>query len=109
MGRNNIRQVELYADEDKRDQVSRASRVGKGEIARRVAERMGTDEPTATTWLDAVTDTLYEAFKAEESVTLPGFGSFYVRSERSSWVFKFSPAQKLRALFGWSSTYKGDL
>ena len=85
------------------------SRVSKPEVAKRLAQRMGTDEGTATSWLDAVTDTLYEAFKAEESVTLPGFGSFYVRSERSSWVFKFSPSQKLRALFGWSSTYKGGL
>lgn len=85
------------------------SRVGKPEVAKRLAKRMGTDERTATAWVDALTDTLYEAFKAEESVTLPGFGSFYVRWERSSWVFKFSPAQKLRALFGWSSTYKGDL
>jgi DNA-binding protein HU-beta len=85
------------------------SRVGKPELAKRLAQRMGTDERTATSWLDAVTDTLYEAFKAEESVTLPSFGSFYVRSERSSWVFKFSPSQKLRALFGWSSTYNGSL
>jgi Bacterial DNA-binding protein len=85
------------------------SRVGKPEVAKRLAKRMGTDERTATAWVDALTDTLYEAFKAEESVTLPGFGSFYVRSERSSWVFKFSPAQKLRALFGWSSTYTGNL
>ena len=85
------------------------SRVGKPEVAKRLAKHMGTDERTATAWVDALTDMLYEAFKAEESVPLPGFGSFYVRSERSSWVFKFSPAQKLRALFGWSSTYKGDL
>jgi DNA-binding protein HU-beta len=41
-------------------------------------------------------------------VTLRGFGSFYVRPERSTWVFRFSPGQRLRALFGWSSTYKGQ-
>ena len=45
---------------------------------------------------------------AGESVTLKGFGSFYVRPERSTWVFKFNPAQRLRALFGWSSSYKGS-
>jgi hypothetical protein len=46
-------------------------------------------------------------FKAGESVTLPGFGGFYVRREPESWVFKFNPGQRLRALFGWSSTYSG--
>ena len=27
--------------------------------------------------------------------------------EPESWVFKFKPGQRLRALFGWSSTYSG--
>jgi hypothetical protein len=35
--------------------------------------------------------------------------SLYVRPERDSWVFKFNPSQRLRKLFGWSSTYKGEL
>jgi hypothetical protein len=26
-----------------------------------------------------------------------------------TWAFKFNPGQKLRALFGWSSSYKGTL
>ena len=33
----------------------------------------------------------------------------YVRPERESWVFKFNPSQRLRALFGWSSSYRGPL
>ena len=82
-------------------------RIQKDELARRLAERMDTDVLTATAWIDAMVETLYESFQAGESVTLKGFGSFYVRPERSSWVFKFNPAQRLRALFGWSSTYKG--
>jgi DNA-binding protein HU-beta len=44
-----------------------------------------------------------------ECVSLKNFGPFYVRPERESWVFKFTPAQRLRKLFGWSSTYTGDL
>ncbi len=84
-------------------------RIQKETLASRLAARMSTDEATATTWLDAVTETLYESFKDGESVTLKGFGSFYVRPERASWVFKFSPAQRLRAVLGWSSTYKGKL
>jgi DNA-binding protein HU-beta len=86
-----------------------AGRVQKDEIVQRLAARMKTDKETATAWLDALLESLYEAFKAGKSVTLPGFGGFYVRPERDTWVFKFNPGQKLRALFGWSSTYKGKL
>jgi hypothetical protein len=47
------------------------------------------------------------AFKQGQSVSLRNFGTFYVRPERSNWVFKFNPSQRLRKLLGWSSTYKG--
>ncbi len=83
-------------------------RIKKEEFVRRLAARMNADETTATTWVDGVVEILYETLKAGESVTLPGFGSFYVRPEPASWVFKFSPGQRLRALFGWSSTYTGE-
>ncbi|HEX9132504.1 MAG TPA: HU family DNA-binding protein [Ktedonobacteraceae bacterium] len=66
------------------------------------------DEAAATAWVDGLVETLYESFKAGESVTFPGFGGFYVRSEPESWVSKFNPGQRLRALFGWSSTYTGE-
>lgn len=85
------------------------TRIQKQEIIRRVAQRTATDEKIVAAQLDAILDTLYEAFKAEESVTLTGFGSFYVRAGRESWTFKFNPGQKLRALFGWSSSYIGEL
>ena len=84
-----------------------SQRIQKREVARRLAARMNTDEEIASQWIDAMSDTLYEAFKAGESVTLECFGGFYVRPERESWVFRFNPGQKLRALFGWSSTYRG--
>jgi DNA-binding protein HU-beta len=84
-------------------------RIKKEEFVRRLAARMNTDETTAMAWVDGVVETLYESFKAGESVTLPGFGGFYVRREPASWVFKFNPGQRLRALFGWSSTYSGTL
>lgn len=83
-------------------------RIVKEEVVRRLSARMGADAVTAAAWLDAVTETLYEALRAGESVTLPGLGGFYVRPEKESWVFKFNPAQRLRAAFGWSSTYKGS-
>ncbi len=82
-------------------------RVRKKEIISRLAVRMKTDETTAALWVDAMVDTLYESFQRGQSVTLSGFGNFYVRPERERWVFKFNPSQKLRAILGWSSTYKG--
>lgn len=85
------------------------SRIEKKEVIRRIAQRMNADEQSAEAFLEATIDTLYQAFKAGESVTLPGLGGFYVRPEPDSWVFKFNPGQKLRALFGWSSTYTGEL
>jgi hypothetical protein len=84
-------------------------RVRTPELARRLAERMGTDEATAAAWLNGLVETLYACFKAEESVTITGFGNFYVRNDGLKWVFRFYPGQKLRALFGWSSTYSGRL
>jgi DNA-binding protein HU-beta len=84
-------------------------RVNQTELARRLAAHMGTHAKTADLWIDGLTETLYECFKKSESVTIKGFGNFYIREERSRWVFKFNPAQRLRALLGWSSTYNGPL
>jgi DNA-binding protein HU-beta len=84
-------------------------RITKDEFIRKLAAHMHADEAIAAKWVDGVVETLYESFKAGESVTLSGFGGFYVRPESESWVFKFNPGQRLRALFGWSSTYKGEL
>lgn len=75
-------------------------RLKKEDVVCLLAARMKSDKATATAWLDGVTETLYESFKAGKSVTLPGFGGFYVRPEPESWVFRFNPGQRLRALFG---------
>ena len=83
-----------------------SERIQKKDFVRRLAVRMKTNEAVSAMWLDAVLDTLYESVKEGQSVTFTGFGNFYVRPERERWVFKFNPSQRLRALFGWSSTYK---
>ncbi|NJO82268.1 MAG: HU family DNA-binding protein [Blastochloris sp.] len=67
---------------------------------------MQTDPATASAWIDGVMKTLSERFKAGESLTLCDLSSFYVREERRSWIFRFNPGQRLRALFGWSSRYQ---
>jgi DNA-binding protein HU-beta len=84
-------------------------RISKDEFVRRLATRMSVAPDVAERWMDGVIETIYDSLKAGESITLNGLGGFYVRRERDSWVFKFNPAQRLRALFGWSSSYKGEL
>ena len=86
-----------------------AKRIQKKDVVKRLASRLSVDEKLSEEYLDGVLETLYEAFKAGEGVTLPNFGSFYLDRRRSGCVFKFNPSQKLKALFGWSSTYKGEL
>ena len=86
-----------------------AQRINEKEVIIRVAQRTSKDVELVTEIFDATFTEIYEAFKREESVTIRNFGNFYIRHERESWVFRFNPAQKLKALFGWSSGYTGPL
>lgn len=86
-----------------------AERINKEEFVRRLAKKMKTDAETAEAWLDATLETMYQVFKSGKGISLPGFGGFYLDHRRDSTAFKFNPGQKLKALFGWSSTYKGNL
>jgi hypothetical protein len=43
-----------------------------------LAERMQSDEATATWWLDGVLDEMYQTFRSGYGLTLPGFGGFYL-------------------------------
>jgi hypothetical protein len=83
------------------------NRLKKEDVVRLLATRMDADEATATAWVEGMV--LCASFKEGKGMTLPGFGSFYVRPEPESWVSKFNPGQRLRALFGWSSTSTGKL
>jgi len=71
-----------------------------------LAKQMKTDEETAKLWIDAYSETLFNVFKTGEGVTIEGFGGFYLQRKGSGTVFKFNPGQRLKALLGWSSTYK---
>ena len=84
-------------------------RINKDEFVRQVAKRMKVNETTAQTWIDTMLDTMYDTFRGGKGLTLPGFGGFYLAKRRDGCAFKFNPGQKLRALLGWSSTYKGSL
>jgi DNA-binding protein HU-beta len=85
------------------------ARIEKADLVRLVARRVDQDAETVEAIVDAFLEEMYEALKRGACVTLRGFGSFYVRPERERWVFKFNPSQRLRALFGWSSSYRGPL
>ena len=84
-------------------------RVEKPELVDLVSQRLEQDTEIVDAIVDTFFDEIYQALKRGDSVSLRGFGSFYVRPGQESWVFKFNPSQRLRALFGWSSTYKGPL
>jgi DNA-binding protein HU-beta len=86
-----------------------AERLEKVDVVDRVSERLSRDPESVAEIVDAFLDEIYEAFKRGESVSLRGFGSFYIRPEPESWVFKFNPSQRLRRVLGWSSTYHGPL
>lgn len=80
--------------------------IEKIELAYRLSQRMNCDEATAAAWLNGFIEVLYESLRSGESITLKGLGGFYVKPTSDTWVFKFNPAQRLRAAFGWSSTHK---
>lgn len=82
-------------------------RIEKKEFIRRVAARMGTDEPQAAAWVDGMLEEMYATFESRHGLTLPGFGGFYLERRGDRFAFRFNPGQRLRALFGWSSTYRG--
>lgn len=81
--------------------------IDKKELARRVSLRLNQEICEVEEVIDATVEEIYESLKQGNSVTLRNFGTFYVRTEPKTWVFKFNPSQRLRKLFNWSSTYKG--
>jgi len=86
-----------------------SQRIDKKELVTRASRRVHKGTGTVEEIVDATLEEIYEALKQGECVSLRNFGTFYVRPQRDSWVFKFRPSQRLRKLFGWSSTYKGKL
>jgi DNA-binding protein HU-beta len=89
--------------------VAVADRIDKKALVSRVSQRVHRKVGVVERIVDVFLAEIYEALPRGESVSLRDFGSFYVRPERTSWVFKFNASQRLRKLFGWSSTYRGEL
>ncbi len=84
-------------------------RLDKTDIIERVAQQTGQETSVVAEIIDTTFEEIYQAFKRGQKVNIRNFGTFYIDQRRSSTVFKFNPAQRLKALFGWSSTYKGPL
>ncbi len=86
------------------------SNIKKKEFAKLLAVKMKTSDKAAEMWIDAFSDTLYECLKDGRGVVITHLGTFYLRiTSRGDSIFRFNPSQKLRRLFGWSSTYKGNI
>jgi DNA-binding protein HU-beta len=84
--------------------------VKKKEFAKLLAEKMNKRAKEAEMWVDTFADTLYECLKEGRGVTITNMGTFYLpTTSRGDSIFRFNPSQKLRRLFGWSSTYKGNM
>lgn len=86
-----------------------SNRIDKKALITVVTERVDKDTDAVEEVIEATLEIIYEALNRGQYVSLRNFGTFYVRPERYSWIFKFNPSQRLRKLFGWSSTYKGEL
>ena len=83
--------------------------ISKKDLIKRVSQRVDSKAKVVEKVIDATLEEIYQSLKQGESVNLRNFGTFYVKEHRDSCAFKFNPSQKLRKLFGWSSTYKGEI
>lgn len=86
-----------------------SNNIDKKELVNRISQRLPIPSSTVERVVDAALEEIYESLKQGEGVALRNFGTFYIDTRRSGIVFKFNPAQRLKSLFGWSSTYKGEL
>lgn len=83
--------------------------ISKKDLIKRISQKVDSKPKEVESIVDATLEEIYQSLKAGESVNIRNFGTFYIKDHRDSVAFKFNPAQKLRKLFGWSSTYKGDI
>ncbi len=83
--------------------------MNKKEWIKTVAKETEQPEALVETILEVGLEEIYQSMKREEKVTLQSFGTFYIDVRHSGTVFKFNPSQKWKALFGWSSSYSGEL
>lgn len=80
------------------------------ELIPNIAKATGVEIEIVESVFNATIEQIVRSLKQCESVTVRNFGRFYIRPGHSNtMVFKFGPSQRLRKIFGWSSTYKGKV
>jgi DNA-binding protein HU-beta len=82
--------------------------IEKRELVSLVSERTSQEAQAVNEIVDAFLDEIYQALKRGDSVSLRGFGSFYVRPDDERWEFRFNPSQRLRALPGGGGTARAS-
>ena len=83
--------------------------ISKKDLIKRISQKLDSKPKEVELIVDTTLEEIYQSLKQGESVNIRNFGTFYIKHHRDSIAFKFNPAQKLRKLFGWSSTYKGEI
>jgi len=80
------------------------------ELIQSIVKESGVDAETVDKVFTATIEQIIKSLKDCETVSIRNFGRFYIRpGDDRMKVFKFSSSQRLRKIFGWSSTYKGDI
>jgi DNA-binding protein HU-beta len=79
------------------------------EFIKLYAKKLDCTEAEAALHVATFVETLLEEMKARNKVTISQLGGFYIEDKRESTSFKFNPSQHLKAILGWSNTYKGVL
>jgi DNA-binding protein HU-beta len=79
------------------------------ELIQGVAKESGVDAESVEKVFHTAIEQMVQSFKNCESVTIKNFGRFYASpGDDDTTIFTFIPSQRLRKIFGWSSTYKGE-
>jgi len=79
------------------------------EFVKKYAQKTGCTEQAAEQQIQAFIEIVLESMKHRDSLTIDHFGRFYIEDRSDSTVFKFTPAQRFKAILGWANTYKGKI
>ena len=80
------------------------------ELIQNIIKETGIETKTVESVFNVTIEQIVQSLKRCDSVSIRNFGRFYIDQRHgNTMVFKFSPSQRLRKIFGWSSTYKGEI
>lgn len=88
---------------------SKKETVKHKELIKLYAQKSGISETEASEQITNFIETIFDAVKEHRPITIEHLGNFYMSEHKDSVAFRFNPAQKFKAMLGWSSTYRGEL